>query len=249
MIDLHCHLDLYPDPAAVIRECSASGAYVLAVTTTPRAWPGSKKLIAGSSRIRLALGLHPQLAHERAHELPVFDLAFNEAVYIGEIGMDGSPKYRMHLDVQRRVFKHIVELCALHGGRTMSIHSRGCASHVIQILKQAGKPGVPVFHWFSGSNRELNEAIDIGGWFSVGPGMLASARGRTLINMMPKARVISESDGPFAKVSGRPARPADMARVVEGISTLWGEAPEVTSDRMHASFRKLSTLSNGFVKR
>ena len=35
MIDTHCHLDLYPSPARVIKEIDRRGVYVLAVTTTP----------------------------------------------------------------------------------------------------------------------------------------------------------------------------------------------------------------------
>ena len=38
MIDFHCHLDLYPDPRAVLDGIDARGTYVLAVTTTPKAW-------------------------------------------------------------------------------------------------------------------------------------------------------------------------------------------------------------------
>ena len=38
MIDFHCHLDLYPKPSTVIREIAKRGTFVLAVTTTPKAW-------------------------------------------------------------------------------------------------------------------------------------------------------------------------------------------------------------------
>ncbi|WP_420230172.1 TatD family hydrolase [Psychrobacter sp. ER1] len=60
-IDMHCHLDLYQNPFEVAKECDDKGIYLLSVTTTPKAWEGTKLLAHGSSRIRTALGLHPNL--------------------------------------------------------------------------------------------------------------------------------------------------------------------------------------------
>ena len=69
MIDFHCHLDLYPDPGSIISEVILRKTYVLAVTTTPKAFAGNLKLIAGSERIRLAVGLHPEVIRERHQEV------------------------------------------------------------------------------------------------------------------------------------------------------------------------------------
>nr|WP_249038340.1 hypothetical protein [Paracoccus pantotrophus] len=44
MIDFHAHLDLYPDPHTVARECVVRDLYVLSVTTTPSAWSGTAAL-------------------------------------------------------------------------------------------------------------------------------------------------------------------------------------------------------------
>jgi TatD DNase family protein len=94
MIDFHCHLDLYPDPMNVVRECANRRLYVLSVTTTPSAWAQTNALAAGHDRIRTALGLHPELARERRRELALFDRLLPQARYVGEIGLDGSPRFR-----------------------------------------------------------------------------------------------------------------------------------------------------------
>ena len=73
MIDFHCHLDLYPNPVQIVREVRAREMYVLSVTTTPTAFEGTSALASDAPRIRTALGLHPQLAHERKGELALFD--------------------------------------------------------------------------------------------------------------------------------------------------------------------------------
>ena len=93
VIDFHCHLDLYPDPLAVRDECVKRGMYVLSVTTTPSAWQGTSALAADTKRIRTALGLHPQLAHERRNELTLFDGFLPRRPYIGEIGLDGARSF------------------------------------------------------------------------------------------------------------------------------------------------------------
>src|SRR5579862_7818767 len=107
MIDFHCHLDLYPDPVAIRDECVRKGVFVLSVTTTPSAWQGTSALSASMPRIRTALGLHPQIAHERQSELSLFDALLADARYVGEIGLDGAPDFRPHWQIQIMVFDHI----------------------------------------------------------------------------------------------------------------------------------------------
>ena len=124
MIDFHCHLDLYPDPAAIRDECVKRGLYILSVTTTPSAWKGTSALANHTERIRTALGLHPQLAHERQNELPLFDSLLSETRYVGEIGLDGDPQFRRYWDSQVSVFEYVLMKCCEAGGRIMSLHSR-----------------------------------------------------------------------------------------------------------------------------
>ena len=84
MIDLHAHLDLYPDPAATTKECVERKLFVLSVTTTPSAWPGTAALAKDAARIRTAIGLHPQIAQERQGELALFEELLPRSRYVGE---------------------------------------------------------------------------------------------------------------------------------------------------------------------
>jgi len=111
-IDMHCHLDLYPDPRAIVRDIARCKSYVLSVTTTPRAWHGTSALSSGCSRIKTALGLHPQLAKQRKSELALFDRLLSETRYVGEVGLDGTPEYRPFWPDQLEVFEHILASCA-----------------------------------------------------------------------------------------------------------------------------------------
>ena len=159
-VDLHCHLDLYPDAALAAKKCGESGAYVLSVTTTPKAWRGTVRLAQGHDRIRTALGLHPQIAHERIGELALFDALLPETRYVGEVGLDGSPECKPHWREQVRVFDHVLASAAQAGGRIITIHSRRAATDVLDALARPPDAGVPILHWFSGTKAELLRAIE-----------------------------------------------------------------------------------------
>lgn len=219
-MDMHCHLDLYPDPFEIAKSCDEKGLYVLSVTTTPKAWDGTKKLAAGYKRIQTALGLHPQLAHQRSHELELFDHLLPDAKYVGEIGLDGGKGYKEYGEIQLKVFRHILRQVNNSGGRIMTIHSRACAGRVLDELE--GIKGIPVLHWFTGTKSELKRALSMGCWFSIGPAMMETKRGKELASIIPKDRVLTETDGPFAKLKGLPLMPWDADQVSHSLSEIWG---------------------------
>jgi TatD DNase family protein len=239
VIDFHCHLDLYPDHHEVRRQCDRLEMYVLSVTTTPSAWKGTSALAEGSPRIRTALGLHPQLAGERKGELPLFDALLLQARYIGEIGLDGAPEFRQFWKDQVAVFEHILAQCARAGRRVMSIHSRRASGPVLDSLKKFPEAGTPVLHWFSGSFRDLDRAINLGCWFSVGPAMLAGRKGRELVMRIPRERILTESDGPFAQVDGVPALPWHVEIASKALAEMWSAPLDEVQQTLIRNLRDL----------
>jgi len=241
LVDMHCHLDLYPKPFDVAKECNLRGVYTLSVTTTPKAWGGTKKLEVGNPRIRTALGLHPQLAHDRYGEIEIFDHFLSEARYVGEIGLDGGREYKKHWAVQLKVFRHILNSVDKAGGRIMSIHSIASVSAVINELK--GIAGIPILHWFSGSKAELSRAIDQGCWFSVGPAMLNSKKGMEISSLIPSGRVLTESDGPFAKIENTPLMPWDSCMAIKRLALIWGVDEGEAEDMVAQNLKSLTSIS------
>lgn len=239
MIDFHAHLDLYPDPPAVVSECVARGMYVLSVTTTPSAWRGTSALVANGPRIRTALGLHPQIAHQRMSELEMFDKYLSEAPYVGEIGLDGAPEFKRHWQEQMVVFDHILSACSRAGGRIMTIHSRRASTAVLERLETFSGAGTPILHWFSGSKRDLERAVALGCWFSVGPAMLLAEKSRALVRHMPHDRVLTETDGPFAQIEGRSAMPWDAQRATTELASLWNVSESEAEHVLHTNLRGL----------
>ena len=249
MIDFHCHLDLYPDPAQIVGECRARGIYALSVTTTPSAWRGTVALSKDSPRFKTALGLHPQLAHQRKAELSLFRDFIAETRYVGEIGLDGAVEFRPYWDDQVAVFRQVLACCEEHNGRVISIHSRKAAKQVLDVLSEYPRAGAAVLHWFSGSLRDLERGIAMGCWFSVGPAMLAGERGKALTARMPRDRVLTETDGPFSQIHGRPTFPWDVAEALRGLASVWGiavsDAAKIVDDNLRTLVEDASKARRG----
>lgn len=241
-VDMHCHLDLYPDPRAVVAELARQKSYVLSMTTTPKAWRGTSDLAAENPRIRTALGLHPQLVGERKSELALFDRLLPEARYVGEVGLDGDQEYCSFWKDQINVFDHILTSCVEAGGRILSLHSRAAATDVLDALERHPGYGVGICHWFSGTQRELMRAVEMGCWFSVGGAMLRSKKGLALAASMPPNRVLTETDGPFGMISGKPLQPGECSAAIKSLAMLWGLDETEASQKVLTSFRHLASL-------
>jgi TatD DNase family protein len=239
LIDFHCHLDLFPDPVAMAAKAEAARIYVLSVTTTPKAWRKTVALAAGSTYIRTALGLHPQLAHERSQELALFEALLSETRYVGEVGLDGSPGYGLHADIQKKVFERVLSLASESGGKILTIHSRRAAGEVLRMLKRHDCAQTSVLHWFSGSARELSEAVAIGCWFSVGPAMLRSARGKQIVAMIPRDKILTETDGPFGLDDKRPLEPTDICLAELALANIWQVNQTQVTQTIRANLKTL----------
>lgn len=244
LIDFHCHLDLYPDPVRTAQKAADDGVYVLSVTTTPTAFAGTAALAPRGSRIRTALGLHPELAAQRRHELALFKKLLPGVDYVGEVGLDGSPPHRSTLDTQAEVLHEILDLCAAAGGRIISLHSRGAADLLLDLLEFEPNAGHFVLHWFSARRAVVERAANLGCWFSIGSSMLNSKTGRAAVEAMPRNRVLPETDGPFSTLDGEAREPGDGGRVYGALADLWGCEPIDAERAMTRNFRELLALAN-----
>jgi TatD DNase family protein len=171
--------------------------------------------------------------------LTLFETLLPETRYVGEIGLDGGPEYAAYWDDQIKVFAKILELCKLAGGRILSVHSRRAATPVLDVLSKFQDAGPAVLHWFTGNLKELDRAIDLGCWFSVGPAMLAGAKGRSLVAKMPRDRILTESDGPFAQIQGRSALPWEASGANIQLAQLWGVTEADVELQLMVNLRRL----------
>jgi TatD DNase family protein len=235
VIDFHCHLDLMKNPAKVALELERSQAYVLSVTTTPKAFPKTSRLVSRKGRIRTALGYHPQLVAERPNELPLFERLLTETRYVGEVGIDGGKEFADSIDAQIKMFSSILELCSSGGSKIISIHSRHAAGAVLDQILKYPDCGVPVLHWFTGNRQELERAIMMGCWFSVGAPMLRTAKGKAAIELMPRDRILTETDAPFASTNIQ----SSLDTATRGLAAIWKMNTERATSVMRSNLATL----------
>jgi len=200
---------------------------------------GTKALALGCKRIRTALGLHPEIAHQRLGELPQFETNLNEADYIGEVGLDGGSANGAHWREQVKAFSYILKTCRLGRCRPMTIHSRGAVNEVLHLLDRYADDNPMILHWFTGSDSELRRAIDMGCWFSVGPAMLRSQAGRRRVSMMPSNKVLTETDGPFGQYNKKPLMPWDSSFAINDLTKIWDESRQGVESILLANLKQM----------
>lgn len=224
LVDFHCHLDLYPDHSAAVERCEREGVFTLAVTTTPRAWPRNHELASSTRHVRAALGLHPQLVADRAHEIGLWEELLPRTRYVGEVGLDAGPRFYKSFEKQKEIFARVLSRCAAAGNKIVTTHSVRATKAVLDMIEQYMPParGRTVLHWFTGTAAEARRAVDLGCYFSVNAEMLANEKRTMLTRSLPLDRVLTETDGPFTLTDARPSVPSDVRIAVEGLARLHG---------------------------
>lgn len=244
-MDFHCHLDLYPNARQVYGEALQRVEFVWLVTTSPRAYTATSRVLTTTQRLFISPGLHPEIVDKKSGELEMLLSQMETCTGVGEVGLDGSARHSQYFELQMHIFKSVVERCARLGGRVLSIHSRAAAKEVLDILEANPGFGMAVLHWFTDSPSQLRRAVESGCWFSVGPAMLETANGRRLVALMPRDRVVPESDGPFAKVRGAEVMPWDASTVSVKLADAWCISQEEASTALQSNGLRLAALLTG----
>lgn len=246
--DFHCHLDLYPDPVAMIASCEKNRIVTLAVTTTPKAWRQNRKWTARSVYAHAAVGLHPEVVGGRYGELSLLEEYMQESRLIGEIGLDGSPQHRKSWDNQMTVFVRALTTAQRLGGRVVSIHSRRAANEVVKCLEEhvTRDRVLPILHWFSGSMSAARKALELGCYFSVNHRMLEQDAGVALARALPEERLLTETDGPFTSSGDRRSEPLDVVATAGRLGMIRRVPTEQMTKTIENTARRVFTFA-GFT--
>ncbi len=199
IIDTHCHIDMLSSPESYLMEKERSGDITLGMTNLPSHFAMGITYFNKLKKSRLALGFHPQLAQSHIAELKDFPNYVSKTSYIGEVGLDFSKNYIDSKDIQLNSFDFICQ-CIRKTNKIMSVHSRKAEKDVLDILKKHAIKNV-IFHWYSGPLGLIEDIVNEGYYFSINEAMTNSVTGRSIINKIPRNRVLTESDSPFNKLS------------------------------------------------
>ena len=236
--DTHYHLDLAKDPERSLNDIESAGVYTIAVTNAPSVFPFTLKLSQKTKYCRAALGLHPELALQRKQELNLFRNYASQTKYIGEIGLNGRNIDFVTTQAQTEVFETILNCCANFGNKILTVHSRRASSKVIEMIGN-NYPGKIILHWFSGTIKELQLAVDYGFFFSVNHSMLKGRSGQKILKAIPTNRLLTESDGPFTEFNGIPATPLVVENTIRTIANLLNVDVEGIANQLHRNLESV----------
>ncbi len=231
-VDAHIHLsdDEYGQSIEKVIEDSRKANVVALVSSSMdlKTCVGSIKLVKQyQGLVYAALGIHPwsvqTLSDEQLHQTTSFieNERQNKAlVAIGEIGLDF--KYSDVWDKQMKVFDEMLHL-AEKLDLPVIIHSRGTTAQIVDMLPSYNLKKV-LLHWFSNPISALAKAIERGYSITEGPPTVYSNGIRDVVNRVPLANLLTETDGPvrfFKKpFEGKQTTSAYIPVVVKAIADI-----------------------------
>lgn len=240
-IDTHCHIDQYRAPQEILKSAEAADIVTVAVTELPSSFQRLALRLGSRRLVRVALGLHPLRAGTATPmELALFSELLDQTDYVGEVGLDGSKAGRASLRAQVKVFERLLQQPRLKS-KVLTVHSRGAELETIERLSQAGVTAI--LHWYSGALKHIDTAVAAGLWFSVNPAMLRSQNGQRIVAALPRDRVVTETDGPYAKLGGRACEPKDIPSVVTGLARVWREEPDRARERVFENMAAIAAAA------
>ena len=204
--DAHVHANLMDSPLNVARNSHDAGLAFFTCGVTPQDYLELAPHLS-QDNIRVGLGAHPwhisdgRITHK---DIELLLELMEQTPYIGEIGLDFSSRYcvdglqELQVKAFTQICKRAAELSRNDQPRVLSMHTVRSVDAVLDIFEQTGaaQECVPIIHWFSGSSEELQRAIKLGCWFSVGEMSLKTKRGREYAKVYPKDKLLTETDLP-----------------------------------------------------
>ncbi len=237
LIDAHCHLDQCRDPVGVARAAAHAGVVVVAVTESPTRYFSAARLFAGLTNVRVALGLHPLRAiRSSKSDVQAFIDQMPNVDYVGEVGLDYSPAGKPSQAAQVRVLDEILDAPGAIR-KVWSLHARRAEADVIAKVETSGVPGI--LHWYTGPTAFIERACAAGLYFSVNLAMLSSASGTRIVSALPRDRVLTETDAPFAKAPSARGDPTDIPRLVVALARTWRLSKDEARDQVFANMAAL----------
>ena len=196
LVDCHCHLDLiYLDKKYSKNDYSEVKKLIL-VSNNYDSYQFNLKLTKLDKRFIPAIGIHPLNVKKDFKDLAKIAENVKNNQILGEIGLDYYfSKSKEDWVLQEKIFKFFLFLAKKHNLKLI-IHSKGAESKILEILETYKIKNI-IFHWFSGSIRELKQILDRNYFVSFGPAILISKKIQQLIKHVHLNNILTESDAPY----------------------------------------------------
>ena len=196
MHDAHVHLDFMANAEQVASDARSADTALFANTVTPDGWAAAQARFSNFGNVHVGWGMHPWwIGDTPASTMPSIP---ENVRFVGEVGLDFSRRHEETRVAQLDAFQTIASTCAEQGGKIISIHSVHAARETLDILESCGalESCTCLLHWYTGPSDQMKRAIIAGCYFSVGPRMVATAKGREYVKAIPAKQLLLETDAP-----------------------------------------------------
>ena len=203
LVDAHAHLDLLQG-SPLLRSALDSNEFSIIVSNSvdESSSKNNVELARNEPSVRAFVGIHPEIfASPRADGISENEIRrsvdqvanmFPIASGIGEIGLDR--KYGS-FDLQIQLFRMLLE-AAERTKLPLTIHSRETVSEINEMMTTYSLHGNVLFHWFAGSEAELERLQDLSCYVSFGPSLIFSKRLSLLFLKSDLDLTLPETDCP-----------------------------------------------------
>jgi TatD DNase family protein len=238
--DTHAHLDACAESAEVlVRRADEAG--VERIVSVGSGLDSCRETLAIATRhgsVFASLGIHPhQAAEPDAHRLDELQqlLEGERAVAVGETGLDFYRDYAPRAR-QRVLFQRQLELAA-ELDKPVVVHTRAASDETAAAL--VAFAGTVVLHCFSEPGL-LPVALERGYYVSFAGNVTypKAEELRASARLVPRDRLLAETDSPYLAPQprrGRPNEPANLVHTVAVLAETRGEDPGELAARLNAN--------------
>jgi len=253
LVDSHCHVgepEYDVDRSAVLERARAAGVSRMIVAAAGGTVETNRRALEIAARepdCYAVVGVHPHDA--RLVDEPLLEQIGKWAhaprvVAIGETGLDFHYDHSPH-DRQLDVFRRFVGL-AREAGVPIVVHSRAAAEETATVLREE-RAGAGVMHCFTYGPQEARRFLDLGLYISFS-GIVTFRNAdavREAARLVPRDRLLIETDSPYLSPEPRRGGRNEPARVVDvanGLSAALGRAFEDVANETTENARRLFEL-------
>lgn len=260
LADVHAHLTdarLVADQEGVLQRARAAGVTtIVANGLNPEDNQAVRELAAREPMVRPAFGFYPVDAvleemralgvdypREGAVATASEGIAWvrdhaNEAIAIGEIGLDGHWVPEALWPRQEEVFRAMVAI-ALEADKPIIVHTRRRERRCLEILTEMNVARAN-WHCFGGKVNLARSVAEQGHLLSIPANARRSESFTRMLQTLPREQILLETDCPYLSPDRtRMSEPADVAATAEYAAELWGVTVAEVTKRVEDNFARL----------
>jgi len=227
LVDVHCHVDLYPDLRDTVTRAKQIGVVaIVAVSMDVKSMETVMEISNSySGFIFPSLGLHPEASGKSTETdlkkaIELIRSSSKNLVAIGEIGLDHYfVKSKELYPQQEKIFREMLRI-SKELNLPVILHTKGAERLIFKILDEYKLKNV-LIHWYTGPGDLIDIGIQKGYYFSITPAIAYSKKVQYVAEKVSLNHLLSESDGPveYNKIRGEPK---DCSVIVQKIANIKG---------------------------